>query len=72
VTAAAQQAALAAHAATGCAGYSRTDLIASATGVVFLEINTLPGLTRMSFIPQQLQASGRTLESFVAAQLRRA
>lgn len=69
VTAAAQHAALAAHAATGCAGYSRSDLIASAAGVVFLEINTLPGLTRMSFIPQQLQASGRSLESFVAAQL---
>lgn len=70
VTAAAQQAALAAHAATGCEGYSRTDLIATGGDVVFLEINTLPGLTRMSFIPQQLQASGRTLEDFAAHQLR--
>src|SRR5207249_5346398 len=54
----AQQVALQAHAALGCEGYSRTDIIISAKGPVFLELNTLPGLTRMSFIPQQCQAEG--------------
>jgi D-alanine-D-alanine ligase len=61
--------AVAAHRALGCAGYSRTDVIATARGVVFLETNTLPGLTRASFIPQQLAAANRSLAGFVEGQL---
>lgn len=57
------------HQAVGCEGYSRTDMILTAKGPVFLEINTLPGLTKASFIPQQLQASGRTLKDFLASQI---
>ncbi|MBX7116807.1 MAG: hypothetical protein K1X64_20945, partial [Myxococcaceae bacterium] len=38
-------------------------------GPVFLEINTLPGLTKASFIPQQLAASGRSLQDFLQAQI---
>ena len=41
----AQQAALAAHLALGCAGYSRSDFVAAPDGMYFLETNTLPGLT---------------------------
>jgi D-alanine-D-alanine ligase len=70
VALAAREAAVTAHRALGCAGYSRTDLIAGTRGIHFLETNTLPGLTRMSFIPQQLAADGRTIEAFVEAQLR--
>ena len=69
VAGAAQQAAITAHEALGCEGYSRTDLIVSPRGPVFLEINTLPGLTRRSFIPQQLAAEGTSLDSFLAGQL---
>ncbi|HEY2510521.1 MAG TPA: ATP-grasp domain-containing protein [Polyangiaceae bacterium] len=69
VAAAAQEAALAAHRATGCEGYSRTDVIAGEGGVTFLEINTLPGLTKASFVPQQLAASGRTLGGFLERQI---
>ena len=69
VAAAAQEVALAAHRATGCEGYSRTDVIAGASGVTFLEINTLPGLTKASFVPQQLAASGRTLAGFLERQI---
>jgi D-alanine-D-alanine ligase len=69
VALAARAAAVTAHRALGCAGYSRTDLIAGSRGIYFLETNTLPGLTRMSFIPQQLAADGRTIEAFVEAQL---
>lgn len=61
--------AVAAHQALGCSGYSRTDVIAGPRGVVFLETNTLPGLTRASFIPQQLAAAGRPLAGFVEGQL---
>ena len=37
--------------------------------VVFLETNTLPGLTKASFIPQQLAAAGIPIGDFLDAQL---
>jgi D-alanine-D-alanine ligase len=70
VTAAAQELAIAAHTALGCEGYSRTDVICSDRGPVFLELNTLPGLTRRSFVPQQLAAEGTTMRSFLEGQIR--
>ncbi|MBX7117079.1 MAG: ATP-grasp domain-containing protein, partial [Myxococcaceae bacterium] len=66
---AAQAMALAVHSVVGCEGYSRTDMILTQGGPVFLEINTLPGLTKASFIPQQLAASGRSLQDFLQAQI---
>jgi D-alanine-D-alanine ligase len=69
VSRAAQQVALDAHRALGCEGYSRTDVICSERGPVFLEINTLPGLTRMSFVPQQLAAEGTSMKSFLEGQI---
>ncbi|HET9753888.1 MAG TPA: ATP-grasp domain-containing protein [Myxococcales bacterium] len=69
VTRAAQELALAAHAALGCEGYSRTDVIVSPSGPVFLELNTLPGLTRRSFIPQQLAVEGTSMLSFLEGQI---
>jgi D-alanine-D-alanine ligase len=69
MTRSAQQAALAAHKALGCEGYSRTDIICDDRGAVFLEINTLPGLTRRSFVPQQLRAEGTGMRAFLDGQL---
>src|SRR6267378_228865 len=69
ISAAAQNMALAAHRALGCEGYSRTDVIAQARGPVFLELNTLPGLTRASFLPQQLAAEGTPMLAFLEGQL---
>jgi D-alanine-D-alanine ligase len=69
VALAAQRVALAAHAALGCEGYSRTDVIVSPRGPVFLELNTLPGLTRRSFIPQQLAAEGTSILEFLEGQI---
>ncbi len=60
------------HRAVACFGYSRTDMILTPAGPVLLEINTLPGLTRASFIPQQLAAAGRELPAFLHQQLARA
>jgi len=57
------------HRALGCEGYSRTDVIVGARGPVFLEINTLPGLTRASFLPQQLAAEGTSVRDFLEGQL---
>jgi D-alanine-D-alanine ligase len=69
ISAAAQGMALAAHRALGCEGYSRTDVIAQARGPVFLELNTLPGLTRASFLPQQLAVEGTSMLAFLEGQL---
>lgn len=66
---AAQTLAVVTHRAVGCAGYSRTDMILTPAGPVLLEINTLPGLTKASFIPQQLAAAGRELRAFLEWQL---
>ncbi|HEV2718732.1 MAG TPA: ATP-grasp domain-containing protein [Thermoanaerobaculia bacterium] len=66
----AQASALAAHVALGCRGYSRTDLIAVADDeIYFLELNTLPGLTAASLVPQQLRAAGISFEDFLRRQL---
>jgi D-alanine-D-alanine ligase len=69
VARAAQEVAIAAHDALGCEGYSRTDVIVSPRGPVFLEIHTLPGLTQRSFIPQQLAAEGTAIKDFLRGQL---
>ena len=69
VTRAAQELAITAHRALGCFGYSRTDLIATPDGPVFLETNTLPGLTRQSFVPQQLAVEGTSIRDFLVGQL---
>jgi D-alanine-D-alanine ligase len=57
------------HQAVGCYGYSRTDMILTPDGPVLLEINTLPGMTKASFIPQQLAAADRPVKSFLELQL---
>ncbi len=65
----AQGVALEAHRALGCYGYSRTDMILSGQDVYFLETNTLPGLSKPSFVPQQLLAAGMPVEQFISRQL---
>ncbi len=54
-----EETALKTHRALGCSGLSRTDMILDPEGQLFvLEINTLPGLTPQSLIPQQARAAG--------------
>ncbi|MEI7817202.1 MAG: D-alanine--D-alanine ligase [Desulfuromonadales bacterium] len=49
----AQQIGLAAHRALGCKGYSRVDLLVTSVGDCFvLEVNTLPGMTALSLLPE--------------------
>lgn len=64
-----QETALKLHQAIGCFGYTRTDMILTAQGPVLLEINTLPGLSSASFIPQQLAVYGMTLRDFFLNQI---
>ena len=45
--------------------YSRSDFIISPRGIYFLEVNTLPGLTKESLLPKALIASGIRMSDFV-------
>lgn len=53
-----QRLAVEVHRAVGCEGYSRVDFRADKEGPKVLEINTLPGLTDTSLMPQGARAAG--------------
>ncbi|WP_024508342.1 hypothetical protein [Bradyrhizobium sp. ARR65] len=61
--------ALRAHRALSCRGYSRSDFIVSERGPVFLETNTLPGLTKASLYPKALKAQGIDFVDFLRQQI---
>jgi D-alanine-D-alanine ligase len=61
--------ALRAHEALSCSGYSRTDFIVSAKGPIYLETNTLPGLTKASLYPKALKAQGIEFVDFLQDQI---
>jgi D-alanine-D-alanine ligase len=69
VTAAIQTEAVKAHRALSCGGYSRSDFIVSAQGPIYLETNTLPGLTAASLYPKALAAQGITFVDFLHQQI---
>lgn len=58
-----------AHRAFSCSGYSRSDFIVSEDGPIFLETNTLPGLTSASLYPRSLKAHGIELADFLNGQI---
>jgi D-alanine-D-alanine ligase len=57
------------HQALSCSGYSRTDFIISENGPVYLETNTLPGLTKASLYPKALKAQGIEFADFLRDQI---
>jgi D-alanine-D-alanine ligase len=61
--------AIRAHRALSCSGYSRTDFIVSAKGPIYLETNTLPGLTPASLYPKALKAQGIEFADFLRDQI---
>lgn len=66
----AQRLAVAAHTALSLYGYSRTDMILTQDGMYFLEINTLPGLTKESLVPQQLAIAHISITEFLKGQIK--
>jgi D-alanine-D-alanine ligase-like ATP-grasp enzyme len=57
---------------TGCKDISRTDMILSDGGeIVVLEINTVPGMTKTSFVPEEMRVAGYTLSQFVEGMIRK-
>lgn len=54
-----QKMALEAHRALGCRGMSRSDTIVTEDGAVYLlELNTIPGMTATSLLPDSARAAG--------------
>jgi D-alanine-D-alanine ligase len=64
-----QSMALTAHQVLGCEGYSRSDFVVSDDGIYFLELNTLPGLTISSLVPQELAEAGIAFGEFLERQI---
>ncbi|MDL2210235.1 D-alanine--D-alanine ligase [Desulfovibrio sp. OttesenSCG-928-O18] len=61
-----QEASLAAHRALGLSDYSRADFIVQENGsVMLLEVNTLPGMTATSLLPQEAAVVGLSFEQLI-------
>ena len=61
-----RRAALTAHRLLGLSGYSRADFIRGKDGALFiLEVNTLPGMTPASLIPQEARVAGLSYADFL-------
>jgi D-alanine-D-alanine ligase len=60
---------LKAHRALSCSGYSRSDFIVSDNGPIYLETNTLPGLTKASLYPKALKVQGIGFADFLRDQI---
>jgi D-alanine-D-alanine ligase len=69
ITAQLMDQALKAHLALSCSGYSRSDFIVSEKGLIYLETNTLPGLTKASLYPKALKAQGIEFVDFLQGQI---
>lgn len=76
----AQALAVRAYQALGCEGMSRVDMIARGADIVVLEVNTIPGMTPTSLLPDAARAAGisfaelldRIVENALRRQNRRA
>jgi D-alanine-D-alanine ligase len=70
VTRRAQAVALLAHQTLGCRGYSRVDVMLDRRGRCWvLEVNTLPGLTGVSLLPDAARAAGLSYGELLEAML---
>lgn len=50
----------------GCAGLVRVDYICSGDDLYFLEVNTIPGMTSASLVPQMVRAAGLSMTDFLS------
>ena len=53
------------YAHLGCAGLVRVDYICSGEDLYFLEVNTIPGMTSASLVPQMVRAAGLSMTDFL-------
>lgn len=75
VAARAQDLAVRAYQALGCEGMGRVDMIARDADIVVLEVNTIPGMTATSLLPDAARAAGiafpELLDRIIQSALRR-
>ncbi len=67
-TAAVQELAVRCHRELRCGGMSRTDMIERGGELFVLEINTIPGMTSRSLIPQAAEVAGISFPEFLEMQ----
>jgi len=60
-----QSLAIRTHRVFGCAGITRTDFILDGEEPSIIEINTIPGMTRMSLIPRACAAAGLAFDAIL-------
>lgn len=60
-----EELALLAYRTLGCRDYARIDFIIADDGQYLLEVNTLPGMTRTSLVPDAARASGISFAAFL-------
>ncbi len=60
-----QTMAVRAHELMGCRGFSRSDMIFANGELYWLEVNTIPGMTETSLIPQMAAAAGMSFTELV-------
>ena len=53
------------YAHLGCTGLVRVDYICAEDGLYFLEVNTIPGMTSASLVPQMVRAAGLSMTDFL-------
>lgn len=67
-----RQMAVHAYRSVGCQDYARVDFIIGREGPVLLEVNTLPGMTSTSLVPDAARYSGVTFGAFLDSLIQRA
>ncbi len=55
------------YARLGCRGVVRMDYILAEDGLYFLEINTIPGMTSASLVPQMVRTAGLNMTDFLSS-----
>ena len=60
-----REAAVRAYSQLGCRDYARVDFIIGGSGPVLLEVNTLPGMTATSLVPDAARAQGLSFGAFL-------
>ena len=53
------------YAHLGCSGLVRVDYICPGDEIYFLEVNTIPGMTSASLVPQMVRAAGLSMTDFL-------
>jgi D-alanine-D-alanine ligase len=53
------------HQTLNLSQYSRSDFIVASDAIYFLEVNTLPGLTKQSLLPKAIEAVGGSYSEFI-------